>query len=663
MGQLWIFSMGLLLLLSLSVVYFLKQLWLLRKCPPGPLPLPLIGISWQTGFRLTPDLLIQLYEVFPWLMRHIPGPHQKTLSHIKFIYDLAKEEIEKHKENQSSHEPRDFIDYYLLQLKRSKNDPSNTYDEDNLAECIVDFFIAGTETSATSLQWALLFITNHPDVQDEVYKEIQNTCSSGLICYRDRKKLPYTNAVIHEIQRIYYVLSFGIARRCRKDMNMLGFYIPKLAKRYGNIYTIWSGHMAIVVFSGFQAVKEALIQTEDFAERQMTPFFKEAFKNKGIIFSNGQNWKQQRRFGLITMRKLGLGKKGMENRIEEEAHRLVKIFARAKEQPLDPSLPVTTAISNLICILVFGYRFSAKDEKFQKMLINLNYYMKFGGSFVYLLYELFPWLMKRLPGRHQRVLRALNDVTSFAKEEVEKHRELQSLHDPQDFIDYYLLQMEKTKGDPESAYDEENLAQCIVDFFIAGTETTATTLQWALLLMVAYPEIQEKVRKEIEDTLDPTDSICYQDRVKLPYTYAVIHEVLRLKYVLIVGVPRQSARDVNLNGYHIPKGTLVVTDLNSVLYDPKRWETPEKFNPHHFLDKDGHFIPREEFLAFGAGPRVCLGEQMARMELFLFLTILLRSFKFQHPEGVKELSLEPIMGLSLHPHPYKLCAVPHCRTP
>ncbi|XP_013922675.1 PREDICTED: cytochrome P450 2U1-like [Thamnophis sirtalis] len=132
------------------------------------------------------------------------------------------------------------------------------------------------------------------------------------------------------------------------------------------------------------------------------------------------------------------------------------------------------------------------------------------------LYEEFPWLMKYLPGRHQRVFRALKDVTSFAKQEIEKHRELQSRHDPQDFIDYYLLQMEK------------------------------------------------KVRREIEDKLDPTQSVCYQDRVKLPYTCAVIHEILRLKYVLIVGVPRQSARDVDLNGYHIPKAA-DICDPNPVM--------------------------------------------------------------------------------------------------
>uniref|UniRef100_A0A8D0E2Z8 Uncharacterized protein n=1 Tax=Salvator merianae TaxID=96440 RepID=A0A8D0E2Z8_SALMN len=153
-------------------------------------------------------------------------------------------------------------------------------------------------------------------------------------------------------------------------------------------------------------------------------------------------------------------------------------------------------------------------------------------------------------------------------------------------------------------------------------------------------------------------AICYEDRKKLPYTNAVIHEVLRAKYALLVGIPRRCAKDVKIYGFHIPKGTFIVTDLNSVLIDPTRWETPDKFNPHHFLDKDGNFVAREEFLPFGAGARVCLGEQMAKMEIFIFLTSLLRLFNFHVPEGVKKLNKDPVPGLTLHPHPYKLCAVP-----
>ncbi|KAH0624280.1 hypothetical protein JD844_007968, partial [Phrynosoma platyrhinos] len=216
------------------------------------------------------------------------------------------------------------------------------------------------------------------------------------------------------------------------------------------------------------------------------------------------------------------------------------------------------------------------------------------------------------------------------------------------------------KGDPRSTYSDDNLAHLILDLFIAGTETSATSLHWALLLMVAYPDIQDKVYKEIEDIMGSSEAICYQDQKKLPYTNAVIHEVLRAKYVFFFGLPRECVKDVKLRGFHIPKGTFIVPDLHSVLLDPERWETPEEFNPHHFLDKEGNFISREEFLPFGIGARVCLGEQMAKMEIFLFFTYLLRKFKFQLPEGVKELNKEPLLGFTLHPHPYKICAVPRC---
>nr|XP_060623361.1 cytochrome P450 2J4-like [Anolis sagrei ordinatus] len=437
----------------------------------------------------------------------------------------------------------------------------------------------------------------------------------------------------------------------------------KVAECYGDIYTLWIGHIPMVVLSGYQAVKEGLIDhSDDLADRPVTPFIEAALRGRGIAFSNGHTWKQQRRFGQMTMRKLGLGKKGMERQIEEEAHQLAKTFSQAKGQPFDPSVPLTKAVSNVICALVFGHQFSTEDENLQKMLETLDWGLQFGGSFFHALYELFPWLMKHLPGPHKKALAAMDMVISLVKKEVKNHKEEQSLHEPQDFIDFYLLQIEKTNDNLYTTYDEENLAECIIEFFGAGTETTAVTLKWAILLMAVHPEIQGKIQKEIEDVFDASCSICYQDRKKLPYTNAVIHEIQRAKYAFLLGVPRQNVKDVTIHGSFIPKGTFIMPDLRSVLLDPKQWETPKEFNPQHFLDKDGKFLAREAFLAFGEGARVCLGEQLARIELFIFFTCLLRSFSFQLPPGVKKLNTNPAVGLTMHPRPYKLCAVPRCNT-
>ncbi|KAM3835775.1 cytochrome P450 2K6-like [Vipera latastei] len=169
---------------------------------------------------------------------------------------------------------------------------------------------------------------------------------------------------------------------------------------------------------------------------------------------------------------------------------------------------------------------------------------------------------------------------------------------------------------------------------------------------------QEKVQKEIEDVFGLSQTISYQDRKKLTYTNAVIHEMQRVKYVLLFGAPRQSTQDVKMRGYHIPKGSFIIPHLRSVLLDPEQWETPKEFNPNHFLDKDGKFIEREEFLPFGIGQRACVGQLLARVETFMFLTSLLRAFSFRLPEGVKELNEAPVVKMSMHPHLYKLCAIP-----
>ncbi|KAM3834581.1 cytochrome P450 2J5-like [Vipera latastei] len=436
-------------------------------------------------------------------------------------------------------------------------------------------------------------------------------------------------------------------------------YFRKPVKRYGNIYSMWFGHQLVVVLSGFKTVKEAITSfPEEFSDRLEDAFMTALGKKRGIIFSNGHIWKQQRHIGITSLRKLGLGKKSIEHQIEDTAQTLVETFTKTKGQPFDPSIPITSAVSNVICALSFGQQFAPEDENFQKLIQALETIVKFSGSFFHAMFAMFPQLMIYFPGPHKNALDAVDVIVSFAKQEVEKHKESSSLHEPQDFIDHYLLQMEKSRNDPNSTYNEDNLAQCIVDFFGAGTETNLATLMWALLLLTNHPDIQEKVQKEIEEAFSSSASISYQDRKKLPYTNAVIHEIQRVKYALLFGAARQSTKDVMMKGYHIPKGTKILPDLRSVLLDPEQWETPEEFNPNHFLDKDGKFIEREEFLSFGIGERACVGEQLARIEIFIFLTSLLRAFSFRLPEGVKELNEAPIVNVTVHPNPYKLCAIP-----
>ncbi|KAM3834582.1 cytochrome P450 2J2-like [Vipera latastei] len=436
-------------------------------------------------------------------------------------------------------------------------------------------------------------------------------------------------------------------------------YFRKPVKRYGNIYSMWFGHRLLIVLSGFKTVKEVMKSfPEEFSDRPEDAFMTALGKKRGIVFSNGHIWKQQRHIGITSLRKLGLGKKSIEHQIEDTAQMLVERFTKMKGQPFDPSIPITTAVSNVICALSFGEQFAPEDKNFQKLIQAIEFIVKFSGTFFHVMFVVFPRLMTYLPGPHQDLLASVEVINSFAKQEVQKHKESRCLHEPQDFIDHYLLQMEKSRNDPNSTYNEDNLVQCIFDFFGAGTETTFATLMWALLLLTNHPDIQEKVQKEIEEAFSSSASISYQDWKKLPYTNAVIHEMQRFKNVLLFGLPRESTKDVMMKGYHIPKGTIILPDLRSVLLDPEQWETPEEFNPNHFLDKDGKFIKREEFLSFGIGERICLGEQLARIEIFTFLTRLLRAFSFRLPEGVKQLNEAPIVNVGIHPHPYKLCAIP-----
>ncbi|XP_066475253.1 cytochrome P450 2J4-like [Tiliqua scincoides] len=435
--------------------------------------------------------------------------------------------------------------------------------------------------------------------------------------------------------------------------------LMEVAKSYGDIYTLWFGWNPVIILNGFQAVKEGLTTNpEAVAGRPLTPIFRAMANNKGLLLATGRTWKNQRRFTLVTLKSLGLGKTSLEYKMQEEVHHLIDAFRNTKGKPTNPSFALTLAVSNVTCAVVFGHRFSSDNETFHQLLEAMECIFKFGGSLLHYFYDFFPWLMQRIPGRHKKMLLSCDVVRSVIKKEISNHQAAGMPEEPQDFIDFYLAQLEKSKDERRPVYDEDNMMQCIFDLFLGGTETSSTTLYWSLLYMVLYPDIQAKVQKEMDAVLAPGRMIYYEDRKILPYTNAVIHEAQRFSNVVAIGMPRLCAKDFMLGQFHLQKGMVIFPNLASALYDPNEWETPRQFSPGHFLDKDGNFTCPEAFVPFSMGHRVCLGDHLARTEMFLFFANLLKTFTFHMAEGTKDVNTEPVVGGTLQPQYFEICAIP-----
>ncbi|XP_063022290.1 cytochrome P450 2J2-like [Melospiza melodia melodia] len=431
--------------------------------------------------------------------------------------------------------------------------------------------------------------------------------------------------------------------------------VQRLTKRYGDIIGMHMGGMKTVLVSGMRLVKEVLVnQGDKFLERPDLPFDEQMFNKIGLVFSTGHLWKAQRKFTLTTLRNFGLGKRSLEERIQEECGYLVDVFRDEQGNPFNPQLKITNAVANVICSLIFGNRFDYHDEDFQRLLKLMNEMTALNGAVSSQLYNNFPSIMKYLPGAHQTIFKHWRVLQKFMQEQINKHKEDWNPSESRDYIDSYLLEI--SKDHDSNTFQEEHLMACALDLMFAGTETTSSTLRWALLFMAVHPEIQARVQAEIDAVIGEARPPALEDRNKLHYTNAVIHEVQRKGNVIPFNVPRMASEDTYVDGYYIPKGTVITTNLTSLLFDKNEWKTPDTFNPENFL-KDGKFWKNECFLPFSTGKRSCLGELLARSELFLFFTSLLQKFTFQAPPDTT-LSLQSILGITNAPQPYKICAVP-----
>ncbi|OCT68033.1 cytochrome P450 2G1 [Xenopus laevis] len=434
--------------------------------------------------------------------------------------------------------------------------------------------------------------------------------------------------------------------------------LMKLWEQYGAVYTLYFGTQPIVVLCGYDVVNEALVnQAEDFGARGKMTTFDKVSQGYGISFSNGERWRQMRHFTLKTLRNYGMGKKSIEQKIQEEAHFLAEEFRKSGEIPIDLSKHLMDAVSNILCSIMFGNRFEYNNESFTVLLAKVDEMFNLMSDTWSQVETILPNLMAYIPGPHKKRNALEEELISFLHNKVKANQETFDPSYSRDFIDEFLIKIEQEKNNSNSEFTMRNTLLTFFSLFLGGTETSTTTLKHGLLLMIKYPDIQAKLHMEIDRVVGRDRMANMSDHNAMPYMEAVINEIQRFSDIIPMNAPRKVTKDVQfrLRGYTIPEGTKIYPLLCTVHRDPKYFCTPYTFNPSHFLDEQGRFRRNDAMMAFSAGKRICPGKSLTRMELFLFFSTILQNFTLTSPTHFTEDDVAPKMtGFLNHPIKYKV---------
>ncbi|KAI6174566.1 Cytochrome P450-33C9 [Aphelenchoides bicaudatus] len=375
-------------------------------------------------------------------------------------------------------------------------------------------------------------------------------------------------------------------------------------KQYGDVYTYWMGSMPVVAVTDYKLIVETFQRDgETYAGRPKLNDFNKMIKGHssggGVFMTDGDEWRNQRRFALTVFRDFGLGKDLMQERVLEEVKTIFEnvdadVASGLKEH--DMYNHTDLAVGSIINNLLFGYRFHGKKKpEFADLKSRVQTFLTTMGHPLVFMSMPSPYFYKRLPFFKQKLedcIETSEYLLDFYRERIQEHKKNFNIdEEPTDYVAAFLKEMNKKNNTNEHHYfTDRQLALMCFDLWIAGQETTSNSLAWAFAFMLHNLDVLNRCQKELDRVIGSDRIVTMSDKPNLHYCNATINEIQR---------------------YSSPK-----VPYNFNVSDPTE----------RFLDNDRKLKKSEELIPFSIGKRICLGEGLARMELFLFFVNIINRY-------------------------------------
>ncbi|XP_072051587.1 cytochrome P450 2U1-like [Amphiura filiformis] len=408
--------------------------------------------------------------------------------------------------------------------------------------------------------------------------------------------------------------------------------LQQMGRQFGPIFTVNICGVNIIVLGDYARIKEAF-QHPNLSDRATNNLGTKYLGGDGIGGSSGEIWKRQRKFTHTTFRNLGLGKSSFESIMITECQELAKEITRHGNDPFSPQILFPNASANVICSFAFGRRYEYTDVEFQFLLNSIDKIEQRirEVAALPLLLPIFQYIPTR---RRHQLGNDLTALAQFVDKIVEEHKVNFDPENPQDYIDIFMKEIQSSR---DGLLTYGNLRGTVTGLFFAGAGTTSNTMRWAIYCMLKYPDVQMAVQAELDEVIGNERMPIMSDKDSLPFTMATILEIHRFGSTARFAPMHVASCDVELCGYHIPKGSYLLASLWTVHHDPNIWTDPEEFKPERFLNRDGKVTRPAELIPFSIGRRVCPGESIAKIQIFIFFTNLLHRFTFIYPDGAEPL--------------------------